>query len=39
MVGRDLVDGQPAAYVCQKFTCQRPVALPEDLRRQLKQLA
>ena len=35
MAGRDLVDGQPAAYVCQKFTCRLPVVLPEDLRREL----
>ncbi|MDX6235654.1 MAG: uncharacterized protein QOG10_469, partial [Kribbellaceae bacterium] len=39
MVGRDLVDGQPAAYLCRKFTCQRPVVLPADLRRQLNQPA
>jgi uncharacterized protein YyaL (SSP411 family) len=39
MVGRPLVGGQPAAYVCQNFTCQLPVALPEDLRRQLKRPA
>jgi uncharacterized protein YyaL (SSP411 family) len=32
MAGRELVDGRPAAYVCKKFTCQRPVVLPEDLR-------
>ncbi|WP_433161448.1 thioredoxin domain-containing protein [Kribbella sp. CA-247076] len=35
MEGRDLVDGRPAAYVCQKFTCRLPVVLPEDLRREL----
>jgi uncharacterized protein YyaL (SSP411 family) len=35
MAGRDLVGGQPAAYVCQKFTCRLPVVLPEDLRREL----
>jgi len=32
MAGRELVDGSPAAYVCEKFTCRRPVVLPEDLR-------
>ncbi|TCO48289.1 hypothetical protein EV646_104106 [Kribbella antiqua] len=36
MAGRDLVNDRPAAYVCQKFTCQLPVVLPEDLRRTLK---
>jgi hypothetical protein len=36
MEGRDLVEGRPAAYVCQKFTCRLPVVLPEDLRRELK---
>jgi uncharacterized protein YyaL (SSP411 family) len=35
MAGRDLLDGRPAAYVCQKFTCRLPVVLPEDLRREL----
>ena len=33
MAGRDLVDGQAAAYVCEKFTCRRPVVLPEELRQ------
>jgi uncharacterized protein YyaL (SSP411 family) len=31
LVGRMLVDGQPAAYVCQGFVCQRPVTSPEEL--------
>ncbi|MDX6248242.1 MAG: uncharacterized protein QOF10_1602, partial [Kribbellaceae bacterium] len=35
MAGRELLDGRPAAYVCQKFTCRLPVVLPEDLRREL----
>ncbi|GAA1629500.1 thioredoxin domain-containing protein [Kribbella alba] len=35
MAGRELLDGRPAAYVCQKFTCRLPIALPEDLRREL----
>ncbi|MGW1342291.1 thioredoxin domain-containing protein [Kribbella sp. NPDC002412] len=35
MEGRGLVDGKPAAYVCQKFTCRLPIVLPEDLRREL----
>lgn len=36
LAGRGLVDGSPAAYVCQKFTCRLPVVLPEDLRRELR---
>ena len=29
---RGLVDGAPAAYVCQGFVCQRPVTTPAELR-------
>ncbi|MET0815969.1 MAG: thioredoxin domain-containing protein, partial [Solirubrobacteraceae bacterium] len=29
--GRDPVDGRAAAYVCEHFTCQRPVTAPDDL--------
>jgi uncharacterized protein YyaL (SSP411 family) len=29
--GRTLVNGQPAAYVCQGFLCQQPVTSPEAL--------
>ncbi|HZX07650.1 thioredoxin domain-containing protein [Kribbella sp.] len=36
MAGRGLLDGQPTAYVCQKFTCKLPVAVPEDLRELLR---
>ncbi|TCC46766.1 thioredoxin domain-containing protein [Kribbella capetownensis] len=36
MEGRALVQDQPAAYVCQKFTCRLPVVLPEDLRREFR---
>jgi uncharacterized protein YyaL (SSP411 family) len=35
MAGRKLVDGRPAAYVCQNFTCKLPVTQAEDLRREL----
>ena len=29
--GRDPVDGRAAAYVCERFTCLRPVTAPDDL--------
>ena len=31
MAGRTAVDGQPAAYVCRGFVCERPVTSPDDL--------
>ena len=31
MADRDVVDGQPAAYVCRQFVCQRPVTSVEEL--------
>jgi uncharacterized protein len=33
--GRELVDGHPAAYVCRRFTCARPVTEPEGLLAEL----
>jgi len=30
--GRTTVDGDPAAYVCENFSCRLPVSTPEDLR-------
>ncbi|TDD66500.1 thioredoxin domain-containing protein, partial [Actinomadura rubrisoli] len=34
--GRGLVDGVPAAYVCQGFVCRLPVTAPADLVRELR---
>ncbi len=36
LAGRTTVEGKPAAYVCENFTCQLPVTEPGDLRRQLE---
>jgi uncharacterized protein YyaL (SSP411 family) len=36
---RPLVDGQPAAYICQNFICQRPVTTPEELLKILDSTA
>jgi uncharacterized protein YyaL (SSP411 family) len=33
--GRTPLDGKPAAYVCENFTCNLPVTAPEELERQL----
>ncbi len=32
---RSLIDGQPTAYVCENFACQKPVTTAEGLREQL----
>ncbi|MGI9020759.1 MAG: thioredoxin domain-containing protein [Solirubrobacterales bacterium] len=31
MAGRTSLDGMPAAYVCERFACKRPVATPAEL--------
>ncbi|KUL38592.1 hypothetical protein ADL22_17595 [Streptomyces sp. NRRL F-4489] len=36
LMSRPLVDGQPAAYVCRHFTCERPTTDPEELAGRLR---
>jgi uncharacterized protein YyaL (SSP411 family) len=35
LADRPAKDGKATAYVCQNFTCQAPVTMPEELARQL----
>jgi uncharacterized protein len=37
--GRPQIDGEPTAYVCERFACKLPVTRPEDLRDQLGVVA
>ena len=37
LAGMKPVNGQPAAYVCQNFTCQAPVTTMEELEKLLSQ--
>jgi uncharacterized protein len=37
--GRRQVDGEPTAYVCERFACKLPVTRPEDLLEQLGVIA
>jgi len=34
LAGRGLIDGQPAAYVCRNYACQKPVTSPQELTTQ-----
>ncbi|HEV2787711.1 MAG TPA: thioredoxin domain-containing protein, partial [Solirubrobacteraceae bacterium] len=37
--GRTPLDGRAAAYVCERFTCKRPVSEPQELREMLGDAA
>ena len=37
LAGRPLVDGSPAAYVCERFVCRTPVTRTEDLAALLSE--
>jgi uncharacterized protein YyaL (SSP411 family) len=35
LANRQALDGQPTAYVCRHYACQRPVTTAADLAQQL----
>jgi hypothetical protein len=35
LAGKELVDGKPAVYVCERFACQAPVSDAEKLSKTL----
>jgi uncharacterized protein len=35
LAGRPQLDGRPAAYVCERFVCKRPVSEPDELATEL----
>jgi uncharacterized protein YyaL (SSP411 family) len=39
LAGKGLVDRKPAAYICERFSCQAPVTAPEDLRAAIRSAA
>ena len=36
LVGKDLVDGQSALYLCRNFSCQRPMTDPQEVSESLR---
>lgn len=35
---RNLIDGQPAIYLCQNYTCDKPITDPANLKQKLQSL-